>query len=632
MHVRLERWHRVRLPERDTGVCNNRKPIRKSVATLFSAALVIAGLTGGTVLASAAESESVTIQETPRQTSTVPATPSSDDDADDAPAEATKPAPPQQPRQESTTKSPSTKKKSEKSSSPSATTQESETAEEEDDTEVEPEETEATITVHVGGNQSGLAGASLRLYTGGESGPSSAVSGAWAQCTSNGSGTCSFTIPDTHPATDDYEQGENYDQRFWVVQESAPSGWYANATVGLSSETPYRFRTGPALRAGASYSSGSDFMRTQGSSGTWQNSRANPSASLNCRPGADIALVLDRSGAAGNFTAAAEAMKRRLAGTNSTVTVLDGDLGQTAQGSYDLAIVVGAGAKASSFADVEQTIRSANAVKAQGTRILAVRMGSSSTANLRAIAGSQTSSSVSYTGADVHTIGLGRLPMLLDSVADQLACETTVQVTQKLSAYGQHAATAGSGWTFSLEATHAAVAPEATQQTGEQGTVSYTLDLDSAKATGLTLNSMLTDQQQADGWVAKDSTCEVNGTKAASGKATAELKIARGDRVECTFHAVQTLDPALKISKQAWGTENIGGLADAPEIPRGSSISAGTTVTWTYLVTNTGETPLDDVVVTDSQLPDDAITCPRNTLAVGESMTCTASGAVTADH
>ena len=601
MHYRAERRHRVQRPEPGTGMCNSPGPIRTSVAAVCSAALVIAGLTAGTVLASAAESEPVTIHETPWQ--------------------------------ESTTQSPSTDKKSTASSFPTATAQETETAEEEDDTAVEPEETEATITVHVGDNPSGLAGVSLRLYSGDESGLTSAVTGSWAQCTSNGSGECSFTIPDTHPATDDYEQGENYDQRFWVVQESAPAGWYANATVGLSSETPYRFRTGPALRAGASYNSGSDFMRTQGSSGTWQNSRTNPSASLSCRPGAKIALILDRSGAVGDFTAAAQTMKRRLAGTHSTVTVLDGGLEQAAQGSYDLAIVVGAGAKASSFADIEHTIHSANEVKAQGTRILAVGVGEeTSAANLRAIAGSQTSSSVSYNGADVHTMSPGRLPTLLDSVADQLACETTVQITQQLSAYGQDTATAGSGWNFRLESTHADNPSEATQQTGEQGTVFYTLDLDSAKATGLTLNSLLTDQQQADGWVAKDSSCDVNGTKVASGKATAELKVTPGDRVECTFHAVQTLDAALKISKQAWGTENIAGLADAPQIPPGSSISAGTTVTWTYLVTNTGETPLDDVVVTDNQLPDDAISCPRNTLAVGESMTCTGSGAVTADH
>jgi len=115
-------------------------------------------------------------------------------------------------------------------------------------------------------------------------------------------------------------------------------------------------------------------------------------------------------------------------------------------------------------------------------------------------------------------------------------------------------------------------------------------------------------------------------------KTTAELSIKPGDRVECTFHAEQTLESSLKVSAQAWDTDNIGGLAQAPELPPGSSIPAGKIVTWTYRVTNTGETPLDDIVVTDSQLPDDAVVCPASTLAAGKTMTCTATGAVTADH
>lgn len=48
------------------------------------------------------------------------------------------------------------------------------------------------------------------------------------------------------------------------------------------------------------------------------------------------------------------------------------------------------------------------------------------------------------------------------------------------------------------------------------------------------------------------------------------------------------------------------------------------TVTWTYVVTNTGDVPLTNVTVTDNQGV--AVTCPKDTLAVGESMLCTASG------
>ncbi|MFT3892848.1 MAG: hypothetical protein QM730_14545 [Anaerolineales bacterium] len=49
------------------------------------------------------------------------------------------------------------------------------------------------------------------------------------------------------------------------------------------------------------------------------------------------------------------------------------------------------------------------------------------------------------------------------------------------------------------------------------------------------------------------------------------------------------------------------------------------TVTWKYYVTNTGNVTLSNVVVTDNQ-PGVTLSCPKTTLAVGESMTCTASG------
>lgn len=629
----------MRQPAGNTGVCN--QSIRKTVAALFSAALVLAGMTGSTTPSAASEADTPAVLEpTPRQTSTRQVIPDNPDDdaAESAPSAApVKPAP----RQES-----STQPKSSPALSPTPSATSSEDPEEEDETtEIEPEETEATITVRVGGDRSGgntlagLGGVSLRLHADGASGPGAAIAESWARCTSNSAGDCSFTIPDTHPATDDYDQGDNYDRRFWVVQESVPAGWYANPTAGLSSQTPYQFRTGSALRAGKTYTSNGDFMHTEGSTGTWQNSRANPSASLSCTPGLSIALVIDRSGPVGNVPqlgAAAEAMQQRVAGSNSTVTVIDssttGGLGQVAAGSYDLAIVVGTGGSVSNFAAFEHLVGAANTVKAKGTKILAIGLGPASSANLRAIAGPQTSGSAAYTGADVHTIGIGRLGALLDSIADQVTCETTIELTQKLTAYGQETALAGAGWGFSVESSNASVTPQATQNTDKHGTVTYGVDFASSKPAKITVSSLLTEQQRAEGWATTQATCDINGNDAPLNKTTAELSIKPGDRVECTFHAEQTLESSLKVSAQAWDTDNIGGLAQAPELPPGSSIPAGKIVTWTYRVTNTGETPLDDIVVTDSQLPDDAVVCPASTLAAGKTMTCTATGAVTADH
>jgi hypothetical protein len=67
---------------------------------------------------------------------------------------------------------------------------------------------------------------------------------------------------------------------------------------------------------------------------------------------------------------------------------------------------------------------------------------------------------------------------------------------------------------------------------------------------------------------------------------------------------------------------------DADEAP-GPSITIGTPVTWTYVVTNTGGVDLTAVVVTDNRGV--AVSCGGNTtLAVGQSMTCTGSGVAVA--
>ncbi len=75
-------------------------------------------------------------------------------------------------------------------------------------------------------------------------------------------------------------------------------------------------------------------------------------------------------------------------------------------------------------------------------------------------------------------------------------------------------------------------------------------------------------------------------------------------------------DPAIDIEKATNGED-----ADEPTGPR---IEIGAPVNWTYVVTNIGNVTLTNVVVTDDKGVD--ITCPKDTLAPGESMTCTAQG------
>ena len=74
--------------------------------------------------------------------------------------------------------------------------------------------------------------------------------------------------------------------------------------------------------------------------------------------------------------------------------------------------------------------------------------------------------------------------------------------------------------------------------------------------------------------------------------------------------------PGIDVEKATNGV-------DADAIP-GPSVAVGDTVTWTYVVTNTGNVDLDSIVLTDDI--EGVITCPATTLAVGESMTCTLTG------
>jgi hypothetical protein len=56
----------------------------------------------------------------------------------------------------------------------------------------------------------------------------------------------------------------------------------------------------------------------------------------------------------------------------------------------------------------------------------------------------------------------------------------------------------------------------------------------------------------------------------------------------------------------------------------GPALPFGSTVTWTYIVTNTGNVTLTSVAVTDNKLA--AVFCPQTTLAAGALLTCTANG------
>jgi hypothetical protein len=63
--------------------------------------------------------------------------------------------------------------------------------------------------------------------------------------------------------------------------------------------------------------------------------------------------------------------------------------------------------------------------------------------------------------------------------------------------------------------------------------------------------------------------------------------------------------------------------------PPGPTIPAGQPVTWTYVVTNTGDVTLTGVAVADDQ--GEVVSCPGSVLPPGQSMTCIATGTAGCD-
>ena len=114
--------------------------------------------------------------------------------------------------------------------------------------------------------------------------------------------------------------------------------------------------------------------------------------------------------------------------------------------------------------------------------------------------------------------------------------------------------------------------------------------------------------------VGQSITCDANGlaitgpySNTATVSAVSEATTVTASDSSSYFGAA----PSMTLLKKTNGV-------DSAEVPVGDS------VTWTYLVTNTGNVAIDSVVVTDNLVSE--ITCPKNTLAIAETMTCSATG------
>ncbi|MCP4047162.1 MAG: hypothetical protein GY732_14385, partial [Gammaproteobacteria bacterium] len=113
-------------------------------------------------------------------------------------------------------------------------------------------------------------------------------------------------------------------------------------------------------------------------------------------------------------------------------------------------------------------------------------------------------------------------------------------------------------------------------------------------------------------------TCTASGTATAG--QFANVATATGDSPSGTDDVTDTdpshyfgSNPIITIEKSTNGMN--------ADVAPGPTIAVGGTVTWSYVVQNTGNVTLTSVSASDDK--EGALTCPKSTLTAGESMTCT---------
>ncbi len=101
---------------------------------------------------------------------------------------------------------------------------------------------------------------------------------------------------------------------------------------------------------------------------------------------------------------------------------------------------------------------------------------------------------------------------------------------------------------------------------------------------------------------------------------TGDVVLASGEDDVTIDAGVFTPAPSLALEKRVQG-------GDADTAP-GPTLAVGSTATFDYLVTNTGNDPLAALTVTDDRGV--VVSCPQNTVGLGETVTCTGSDTVVA--
>ena len=271
----------------------------------------------------------------------------------------------------------------------------------------------------------------------------------------------------------------------------------------------------------------------------------------------------------------------------------------------------------------------ADAVKTQGSHILAVGVGASlnnatSLGRLQAISGNDVATSadqINIGTTDVLQItDFSSLPAALSSVVTAL-CQSSVTINKQVDD-GAGYVPGGAGWTFG-----AAVTPASgtytwlTPNPGAAGPRSAATGADSAvtfqwKPSSATTSTATFTETEKLGYQFVSATCTVK--TGANGASTPLAVTQNGTGFTVTLGSTQIascivknkkMNPAIAITK----------VVDKP------TVLAGTLVTYTIKVTNTGDVALNNVAVADAIAPNCAKAVGNLAVGASNQYTCTAT-------
>ncbi|WP_020522332.1 VWA domain-containing protein [Catelliglobosispora koreensis] len=456
---------------------------------------------------------------------------------------------------------------------------------------------------------SGLAGATFDFYEGTQAGPPPAAGspGAVRSCTTAASGQCSVDLPGRTGGTGGGTLG------YWIVERTAPAGYSIPTTLAIGGVPTTPTVYNGIFTGNVSNNVAYTFPQADTGSGNLQargnimaDIRDNPALPGDC--GLNIALLMDVSGSItpflGTVKTAANGFVDALTGTPSMIALYSfatnaaANLGPTAvsdaagattvknainalssgggtnwdAGLFQIAAApttfdavvfltdgnptfygpppVGGPGNVTRFREIENGIFSANALKALGTKVVAVGVGdgiSGAPDNLKAVSGP-------IAGTDYVQTGYDELAAVFREIALR-TCAGTVSVVKKvIPPAGTIAdATPAGGWTFGTATPD--VTPSSGQTAAGSGALSFTADLDGASSLPVTI----TETQQTGYTLVQDggrnATCTSDGNPVTSvnvGTLGFTVDALRNAIVTCTVYNRAPFPPAEVVVKKKW--------------------------------------------------------------------------------